>query len=347
MASILERRNAAGKLIGYQAQVRIDGRKQFKTFRKRADAEKWAAEVEVDIQRSVFVDRSETERNSLEDLITRYQKEVSPKKRGKNAELNHLKMIMRDEIVKKRMHHLSTADVAAFRDRMEKAGYAPATIVRKMNLVASIINHARREWSINLSENVAEAKLVRRPQNSDRRRERRLSAAEEVKLFAQIAKLKHLSIYVAALARLAIETGARQGELCSLTWNDIDLENRTALIRGLSGQGSKNGEIRKVPLSTAAASAIKTLPRSVHDKLLDKRLFPSSQETLQQAFQRCVARAEIDDLRFHDLRHEAISRLATVYTNPLELMRITGHKTLSMLARYYHADAAELAKRLA
>lgn len=114
-------------------------------------------------------------------------------------------------------------------------------------------------------------------------------------------------------------------------------------IRGLSGQGSKNGDVRRVPLSSAAVEAIRSLPGFGAKA---GRLFPVDQNTLKITFARTVGK-RIPDLTFHDLRHEATSRLAKVYTNPLELMRVTGHKTLSMLSRYYHVDAEELAQRLA
>jgi integrase len=344
MASITERRNRDGDLIGWQARVRRAGVVSVKTFDRKTDAERWARQTETEIEQGVFVDRTEAERNSLEAILTRYRDEVCPDKRGGDREKSMLNVIIRSQpaLVRTRMTQLSARQFADWRKELVADEYAPATIVRQMNLVATIINHARREWGINVAENVAGAKLVARPKRADRARDRRLREGEEEKLFAELGKSK-LAPYLAPLARLAIETACRQGELCSLRWSDIDLKRRVATIRGLSGEGSKNGEIRDIPLSTIAVEAIQSLPRDIKDG----RLFRLDQNSLKLAYRRAVERAGIDDLTFHDLRHEATSRLAATYTNPLELMRITGHKTLSMLARYYHADAAELAKRLA
>ncbi len=345
MATITERRNREGGLIGWQVKVRRRGcPPQSKTFEKKSDATRWATEREAEISRGVFVDRAEAERTSLEDILIRYRDEVCPDKRGGDRERSMLNVIIRSqpELVRTGMTRLSARQFADWRKELVAAEYAPATIVRQMNLVATIINHARREWSINVAENVAGAKLVARPKRADRARDRRLREGEEAQLFAQLAKSK-LAPYLVPLARLAIETACRQGELCSLRWTDIDLTRRVATVRGLSGEGSKNGEIRDVPLSTIAIDAIQSLPRDIKDG----RLFRLDQNSLKLAYRRAVERAGIKDLTFHDLRHEATSRLAATYTNPLELMRITGHKTLSMLARYYHSDAAELAKRLA
>lgn len=341
----------------YRARILVDGKTHSKTFTTAASAGRWIREQRVDSDRGVFVDRSEAERNTLGMVLERYRIEVSPTKRGADREDNMLAVIVKhDPIADVRVSALGSKDVAEFRQRMVAAGYAPATTVRRLNLVATVINHARREWGFGMSENPASAALVARPKGADRKRDRRLApptgkidpatgkldVGEERRLFDQLAQAKHQHFLV-PLARLAIETAARQGELCALRWDDIDLDKRVMTVRGLSGDGSKNGEIRRVPLSTVACETLRLLPRKLHTK----RCIPIDQALLKVAFARAVKRAKIEDLTFHDLRHEATSRLAKTYVNPLELMRVTGHKTLSMLARYYHADAEELAKRLA
>ncbi|TWB45801.1 site-specific integrase [Nitrospirillum pindoramense] len=354
MATIAPRKNRDGQVIGYQVKIRRTGfPTQSKTFETKTDAKRWAAEMESEISRGVFVDRSEAERNTLGDLIRRYQTDITPTKLGGDKEKGHLAVILDDQISLMRMTMLASKDVGAFRDRMAAAAYAPATIVRRLNLIATVINHARSEWGVHVVDNMASAKLTARPKGADRKRERRLQPArvvagqeecpaEEEILFKALAAGRHAALTV-PLARLAIETAARQGELCSLDWKDVDLEKRVMTIRGLSGVGSKSGDVRRVPLSSAAVEAIRSLPGFGAKA---GRLFPVDQNALKITFARTVGK-KIPDLTFHDLRHEATSRLAKVYTNPLELMRVTGHKTLSMLSRYYHADAEELAQRLA
>lgn len=264
-------------------------------------------------------------------------------------------MIEADQIGQRLLIDLSTKDLSNWRDRAIRDGYAPSTVVRRLNLISTVINHAGREWSIHLPMNPAESKSTARPKGADRKRERRLAPAriidgqevpaEEVTVMVAVKSSTHAAFLV-PLTRLAIETAARQGELCSLTWDDVDLDRRVMIVRGLSGEGSQNGKIRQVPLSTAAAEAVRSLP-SANRRAAAEKLFTVDQNLLKVGFARAIRRAGIEDLTFHDLRHEATSRLAKVYTNPLELMRVTGHKTMSMLARYYHADAEELAKRLA
>lgn len=343
MATILERRNREGQRIGYQVKIRRNGYPNVsKTFERKTDAIRWGIEIESEISRGVFVDRSEAQRNTLRDILERYRDEVSPTKRSNGREASMINVILRrPELVDSKISALTPKQFAEWRNSLSAAAYAPATIVRLMNLVSSIINHARREWGVNVADNVASAKLVSRPKGADRKRDRRLQEGEEAALFDALSRQKHAD-YLVPLARLAIETAARQGELCSLEWRDVDVQRRVMRVRGLSGEGSKNGEERDVPLSSAAVAAFKSIP--VRDRI---PLVFRDQMTLRLAWQRAVKSAKIEDLTFHDLRHEAISRLAAIYTNPLELMRITGHSTFSMLSRYYHADIADLAKKLA
>ncbi len=129
----------------------------------------------------------------------------------------------------------------------------------------------------------------------------------------------------------------RQGEIVSLDWKHIDLKKRIAYL-----PETKNGEPRGVPLSTSAIATFRSLPGSTTGKV-----FPGvTTEAIKRAFMRACQRAEIEDFHFHDLRHEATSRLFEKSLNPLEVASITGHKTLQMLRRYTHLRAEDLAKKL-
>ncbi len=142
--------------------------------------------------------------------------------------------------------------------------------------------------------------------------------------------------WIKPLAHLALETAMRQGELLSLRWDNIDLQRRVAYL-----PETKNGSPRAVPLSSRAIEILQSLPRS-----LDGRVFPVTANALKLAWAHAVKRAGLDNLRFHDLRHEATSRLAERLPNVIELPAVTGHKDLRMLKRYYHPRAEDLAKKL-
>jgi hypothetical protein len=133
----------------YRARKLVDGRRFTKTFIKPALALRWLEEVKVDRRRGVFVDRTQAERTTLGDIIRRYQEDIlgeTSGKRGAEKERGHLKIVLEDPVCGIRMALLTSAAIAKFRDRMKAAAYAPATIVRPLNLMQTIIQHARREF---------------------------------------------------------------------------------------------------------------------------------------------------------------------------------------------------------
>nr|WP_241160289.1 MULTISPECIES: site-specific integrase [Acidithiobacillus] len=121
-----------------------------------------------------------------------------------------------------------------------------------------------------------------------------------------------------------------------LRWENIDFSRKTAVF-----YDTKNGDDRTAPLSSAAVAVLHSLPRD-----LAGRVFPISEPAVEQGWRRARKHAVIEDLHFHDLRHEATSRLFEKGLNPMQVAAITGHKTLQMLKRYTHLRAEDLAKLL-
>lgn len=331
----------------YRARKLVDGRRVTKTFTKALHAQRWLAEVEVDHSRGLFLDRTEAERQTLGDLIRRYQEEVlgsDSEKRGADKERGHLKIVLQDAVCQIRMARLRPTDLAQFRDRMKSLEYAPATIVRRLNLIQTIIQHARREWDVNLAENPAQ--MVKRPTGADRKRDRVFQDVIPAEMVSPLTEEERLlnacdadaNPLLGPIVRFAITTAMRQGEIVGLRWEDINWGKNTALVRGAAGTITKNGDVREIPLLPGALAVLTDL-----DPRKDGPVFPIDQNVLKMRYRRVVRKAGIADLTFHDLRHIATSRLARIYTNPLDLKRVTGHRDLKSLDRYYHATAADLA----
>lgn len=192
-----------------------------------------------------------------------------------------------------------------------------------------MINHARREWGLGIINPVAQIRKPSQPQG----RERVLNNADLERILRELEKLNPL---MKPLCEFALETAMRRGELLSLSWDCIDLVKRTAYLKV-----TKNGSSRFVPLSTQAINILNRIPRNDGD-----RVFPLKLNTVSMSFIKAVRRADINDFHFHDLRHMALTKLSTKFTNVLELASVSGHKELKMLQRYVHFKAEDLARKL-
>lgn len=326
MASFRQRNNK------WQARVSRDGYPdQVKTFDARTDAERWARSVETEMDKGLFIDTQEAQRTTLREVILRYVREVTPTMKSASEDTIRLNAIARKPIASWNLANLSAARIAAFRDERLKE-VSNGTVIRELAYLSSIINHARREWGINTPNPVQH---VRKPV-SPAGRTRKLSADEKSKLLAALQPTGRQNIWTRSVVVLALETAMRRSEMLGLRWENIDLVRQAAHL-----PDTKNGTPRTVPLSTAAVELLQSLPRNISGEV-----FPIKYFTLDAAFKRAVKRAGLKDFHFHDLRHTAITAMAEKLPNLIELSAVTGHKSLSMLKRYYHPSIEELARKL-
>jgi integrase len=165
---------------------------------------------------------------------------------------------------------------------------------------------------------------VRKPPNG-KPRTRRLTTEDAEKLASGLSRTR--SKLLTDITRFAIATGMRRSELLTLTWPNVDLKARTAHL-----PNTKNGEARTVPLSSAALGILEDQPQ--HDNT--NIVFPMTGNAVRLAWERLKKRVGIEDLHFHDLRHEAISRFFEHGLSMPEVSAISGHKDPRMLMRYTH-----------
>ena len=326
MASFRQRNNK------WQARISRDGHPdQVKTFEAKADAERWARSVESEMDKGHFVSVSEAQRTTLGDVIERYLVEVTPRMKSATEDTIRLKALIRKPIAKWSMANLSSARIAEFRDE-RLCEVSAGTVIRELAYLSSIINHARREWGINVPNPV---QMVRKPP-SPPARGRVLTDADVsslLKVFEPIGRRNH---WVKPIVELALATAMRRGELLSLRWENINLKARTAYL-----PTTKNGDARTVPLSSIALHILEKIPRH-----LSGSVFPINAPTLNAAFKRGLSRSGLEDIRFHDLRRTAITKMAEKLPNVIELAAVSGHKSLMVLKQYYRPSASDLALKL-
>lgn len=346
----------------WQAVVRRKGiHSQSKTFERKTDAEAWARAIENEMDRGVFVSRAEAEATTLREALERYEREVTIRKKGAEQEKYRIRSLIAMPLAARTLAGIRGAEAARLRDDELARGLAPSTVMKTLALLSHLFETARKEWGIEVDNQV---KKIGKPK-VDNARERRLSVGEMHYLFAAIDDPgdavkatggDRRNVWTPIIARWAIETAMRQGEILALEWKHVDLGKQTAHL-----PATKNGTPRTVPLSMAAIALIR--PADNVQRLRNGKVFPTTAAALKQSFSRAVARgrrlyvtdcgrdervpdpAFLENLTFHDLRHEATSRLAEKLQMH-ELMRVTGHKDTRMLARYYHPRAEDLARKL-
>jgi len=343
----------------YQWQVSIRRKGypvQHKTFEMKADAEAWARSVENEMDRGLFISRAEAETTTLEDCLKRYLEEVTPRKKGARQEAMKARIILRHRIASLYMANVRGSDIAGYRDDRLAEGKAPSTVQKELALLSHMFNTARREWGMESVTNPVQ--LVSKPRINNQR-DRRLRPDEEERLLAACSmQFNNSNVWLKPMIIMALETAMRKGELLDLRWKDIDFEKRQLKCKNKDPKGETL--VRYVPVSSRAVEVLKELPRSVNG-----RVFPTTENAIKLAFPRACKRAckhvhehgqgkkkkcqcrGIEGLRFHDLRHEATSRLieSGLFTD-VQVASITGHKTLQMLKRYSHMRPSDLASLL-
>jgi integrase len=336
VGTIATRRDSQGN-VSYQAKIRKTGHAPMSaTFPTRELADAWMMEKELDIYRGKTVVSERGSKVTLGEIVQRYLAEVTPTHKGAIGERMHMRAIENSSLVRYALVNLKPEHVKAWKESRLKE-VSPATVIRQMNLLHAVIEHARKEWGISGGANPV-SDVSRPPQPPSR--DRRLSHEEKERLIAECRRTR--GNYLEDVVLMALETAMRMSEMLDLQWEQVDLQRRT--IRLKEGT-TKNGEGRAVPISSRLREVLER--REPNPEYRFGPMFHGvTQNACTRAFQRAAERAGLEDLHFHDLRHEATSRLFEHGLNVMEAASITGHKDLRMLKRYTHLDASKLADKL-
>ena len=373
MAVIRERKSASG-VKSYHVQVRIRGfPPQTQTFKNKTLAKEWAALTEIDLKAGRLLPRVIAERHTVSDLLTRYRKEVLPLKKAKFirdqtvhldwweaklgryslAQLNsnvigQARIALSTESIGKKSVKVQTKDAKGntiTKTVQEDRVRAPATVVRYMGALSHALNTAVNEWGwIDKSPMIG----VRKPKVDNERR-RFLSDEEIQRVLTEAKGSENRFLYTVVL--LALSTGMRLTEIMSLRWRNVLVEDG-ADMGLLVMEKTKNGDARTSPLAEDAFKAVMVLRDKTKKDNADRipanqLLFPSDTVEnkpveIRKAWETCRKRAELDDFRFHDLRHTAGSLLAMSGASTREIAEVLGHKTMAMAKRYSHLTQKHL-----
>ena len=355
--------------LQWLAVVRKKGFARYtRTFERHRDAQGWATDLEAAIGRR---DLAEIRRltndgggdlRTVGDVVNKFLTDVveKPGRRANQVASEKPRLArIREDLGKLTLEMLSPQDIAAWRDKRLKAGAAAQTVRHDLNQVSVVLKLAISEWGVQGVRNVV--RDVEKPSPAAGR-DRRVSDAELEALLAAADQIppgggRSAGRGMKSIITLAVETSMRLGELVGLEWRHIDLQHAIAHL-----PKTKNGESRTVGLSTKAIATLKTMQAEPRE---DGRVFDWARSDsfvghfvglVRRASAAYEARIEAEglkadsrflaSLRFHDLRHEATSRLFEKGLNPMEVASMTGHKSMQMLKRYTHVEATKVAAKL-
>lgn len=340
--------------LQWRVRVRRKGHPaQSATFETKAEAERWAREVESSMAAGRFRDSSHLRSITLRELIRRYRLEVSPTKKGEDREVRRLLQMERDSICDKAVGELESADFRRWRDERMKTVKGDTTI-RELNLFSTILNHARSEWDeFHGMENPV--RVVKRPKAA-KGRERRYKPGEMERI-VEVCE----SAVVRDLIHVAVYTTMRRSEMVNLQWADVHFGDDYLILRD-----TKNNEGRSVPMMPIVIEILSRRREEAEagGNAAGGKVFPIQPDTVTQAFGRARDRARklyVEDckergvdpdpelfvnVRLHDARHEGTSQLFEVHgLSMMEVASVTGHKDPRMLKRYTQMEAKRLAQK--
>ena len=318
----------------FQVQIRLKGQPSVtRTFLSKKEAVRWGQEIESNISQTSKAEISKSDEEiTLGYILERYYQDVAIHRKWHRRERSIIRNYQRSSLYDTKMNELNESAIAQYRDDRLKT-VRPATIVRELAAASHCITIAQDEWGINITTNPF--KRVRKPKVRNIR-ERRLSKSEWVALSKADATRGSRSFI--HIVEFAIETAMRKGELLAATRSNLNMEERTLYI-----PVTKNEYPRTIPLTPRATEILKSMPVTADCD----RIFGVNYSTLSSWWTELLKSAGIRNLRWHDLRHEGISRFFEYGLNVPEVALISGHRDYQMLKRYTHIKPQSVAAKLA
>jgi len=339
-----ERRDENGKLIKhsrtrYRAEIFIQGNPRVsRTFHDRKIAEKWIRDTEDLMRSGQFAQVSESRKHTVASIVDRYLTEVVPSLRSHETVEAQL-IWWKKRLGQLNLSALSPAIVLEARDELMRGDRGPATVNRYLANFSSLCSHAMRHWQLLTENPVSKVPKLKEPPG----RVRFLNDVERQKLLKATAydsKSLHLAVV------LALSTGARRMNVWSLTWEDFDLTKGKETVTFAK---TKNDSTVILPLAGKVVQLLldfRKVRRLDTNLLFPSRVNPSQPIDFKAPFAKALKKAEIENFRWHDLRHSAASYLAQQGVDLRRIAAILGHKTLSMSLRYSHLNVEHLREDL-
>lgn len=344
MGTIVKRRRKNGS-TAWLAQITIKKDKKIvvresKTFEHRSIAAAWIENREEQLARPGALEAYDTAaanplKPTLSDAIDRYIRD-SHKTMGrtKTQVLNAIKSF---EIANLPCESITSADIVDFAKEKLDTGVQPQTVGNYLSHLGSVFSIARPAWNLPLDSRAMDDawKVTDRLgiTGKSKERDRRPSLDELDKLMQHFLDRSHrrpTSVPMHRVIAFAIFSTRRQEEIVRIEWKDLDKENKRILVRDMKHPGQKQGNDVWCDLDDQAFAIVKSMPQ------LADQIFPYTTDAVGAAFTRACKVLGIPDLRFHDLRHEGVSRLFELGFSIPHVAARSGHRSWNSLKRYSH-----------
>jgi integrase len=338
MATIVKQKSGS-----WRAQVRRKGRSISETFVRYEDAKRWAIHAESQIDRGETPSTSRIAKaKTFRDLIDLHiadMKEVGKAPgRSKTATLEMLKR----QLGRLYLGELDRERIVKFGRARAAEGAGPVTLAMDIGVIKLVVEHAAAVHGIDVKvEPIDLARYALKRLGlvgKSNERDRRPTEDELEKLFAHWDGNERQLIPMTRIVKFAIATAMRQEEICRITWGDLNARTKMQMIRDRKDPRQKKGNDQRIPLLAVSgydAMALIEEQRSIRGNH-DDRIFPYNHKSISTRFTRTCQDLNIEDLHFHDLRHEGTSRLFEAGFAIQQVALVTGHKDWKMLRRYTH-----------
>ncbi|MDU8927666.1 site-specific integrase [Alisedimentitalea sp. MJ-SS2] len=331
MASILEVKGAKG--TRWRAMVRRKGYPpQSAYFDRKTDAQSWARSIEAKIDEGKHPIGSEARRHTVDELIDRYCLEVLPHKKSEKDQRQQLR-VWKELVGGLKLSELSPNRILTARAEISSrpgrgvAKISNASVNRYFAALQHVLEIAVREYGWLEQNPMKRLKKLKEPQG----RVRYLDADERKALLQACRESKNP--YLEVILLIALTTGLRRSEILGMTWGRIELDTGLVVI-----EETKNGTRRSSHLIEPIIERLNVLKQASDGK--SQYVFPGKNPLkpidIKSAWHKAVRSAQLEDFRFHDLRHTAASYVAMDGGSVPEIAALLGHKSFQMAARYAH-----------
>lgn len=338
MGTINKRRRSDGT-IGHTAQIRIKQKgkvvhTESKTFSSAAAANSWMRRREVELEKpdGIKIAQQAAEDPPLHAIIDRYISELE-KKVGK-TKTQVLRTIKSMPIAEMKASAIRSSDYVVFAQSLD---VKPQTRMNYMSHLGAVVSIAKAAWDYPLDEQqFKDAVKVARKLGITKKggnRSRRPTLDELDKLLTHFGIIRHKrkdSVPMQKIVAFAIFSTRRQEEITRVTWTDLDEKHSSVIVRDMKNPGEKEGNDVEVDLPPEALRIIKSMSKT------KAQIFPYSTDAISASFTRACKFLGIEDLHFHDLRHDGISRLFEMDWTVAKVAKVSGHRSWSSLQRYTH-----------